>query len=110
MYEQELVSDDTFCGYRDYRVGSHQNVQALFDIQLDSELRQRPVRNGDIDDFSRIHARDSHLSALCDAIEICEFCINVEMARKCFVLIADQEDPEGKQGDAGCDEDSNGDV
>ena len=91
VYEEELVADDTFCGYRDYRVGSHQNVQALFNTQLDSELRQRPVRNSDIDDFSRIHACDPHLGALCDAIQILEFGINVEMARKSLVLIADQE-------------------
>jgi hypothetical protein len=110
VYEQELVSDDTFCGDCDYRVGSHQNVQALFDPQFESELRWRPVRNCDIDDFSRIHACDPHLGAFCDAIEICEFGINIEMACKSLLLIADQEDPEGEERNAGCDEDSDGDV
>jgi hypothetical protein len=32
------------------------------------------------------------------------------MARKSLVLVADQEYPEGEERNAGCDEDSDGDV
>src|SRR5216683_1467558 len=88
------------------RVGPHQGVQLLGDLELHSELLARPVRRQDLLDRARLGAGHADDRAGLQAGDFLEFRENRELLGERHLAVADHEETDREQEQSGDHEDA----
>jgi hypothetical protein len=87
-------------------VGAHERMQVLGDLELHLEFVGRPIRREDCLHLTGFCARDANDRAGLKPRNFCELRVNRELLGERHLAVADHEQPDREQQNAGEDEDA----
>ena len=85
---------------RGHRVGAHELMQVLGDLELHPKLLARPTRRDDLCDGSRLGARHAHDRTRLKPGDLRELGVDRELGGEGHLPVADQEETNGEQEQA----------